>query len=67
MMLEICKKLSNERTKSVLNDICCKRYYSQLVVIYWGRGQEKPVVDNRTEEGRVKTIVLKLSKNSQIV
>ncbi|MEI7501488.1 MAG: OmpA family protein, partial [Bacteroidota bacterium] len=47
------KKLSNDRAKSVMDVLIAKGIdKSRLSSIGWG--QEKPVADNRTEEGRAK-------------
>ena len=47
------KKLSNDRAKSVMDALIAKGVdKSRLSFIGWG--QEKPVADNRTEEGKAK-------------
>ncbi len=47
------KKLSDDRAKSVMNVLIAKGIdKSRLSAIGWG--QEKPVADNRTDEGKAK-------------
>jgi len=47
------KKLSNERAKSVMDALIAKGVdKTRLSFIGWG--QEKPVADNRTDEGKAK-------------
>ena len=47
------KKLSNDRARSVMNALVAKGI-DQKRMSSTGWGQEKPVADNRTEEGRAK-------------
>lgn len=47
------KKLSNDRAKSVMNALVSKGI-DQKRMSFTGWGQEKPVADNRTEDGRAK-------------
>ncbi len=47
------KKLSEDRAKAVVAAVAAKGIASaRMVAVGWG--QEKPVADNRTEEGRAK-------------
>ncbi len=46
------KKLSNDRAKSVMNALIAKGIAGTRLS-FTGWGQEKPVADNRTEDGRV--------------
>ncbi len=47
------KKLSNDRAKAVMDALIAKGI-DKTRLSYIGWGQEKPVADNRTEEGRAK-------------
>lgn len=56
------KKLSNDRAKAVTNVIIAKGIdKARLSFIGWG--QEKPVADNRTDEGRTKNRRVEIVKN----
>jgi outer membrane protein OmpA-like peptidoglycan-associated protein len=57
------KKLSNDRAKSVVDVLIAKGIdKSRLSSIGWG--QEKPVADNRTDEGRAKNRRVEIVKKS---
>ena len=47
------KKLSNDRAKAVMDALIAKGI-DKTRISFVGWGQEKPVADNRTEEGRAK-------------
>jgi outer membrane protein OmpA-like peptidoglycan-associated protein len=50
--LKINKKLSNDRAKAVMDALIAKGI-DKIRMSFVGWGQEKPVADNRSEEGRV--------------
>ena len=59
---QLNKKLSDDRAKTVMNALIAKGIdKSRLSSIGWG--QEKPVADNRTDEGRTKNRRVEIVKS----
>jgi outer membrane protein OmpA-like peptidoglycan-associated protein len=58
----INKKLSNDRAKAVMDALITKGI-DKTRMSFVGWGQEKPVADNRTEEGRTKNRRVEIVKN----
>ena len=56
------KKLSNDRAKAVMDALIAKGV-DKARMSFVGWGQEKPVADNRTEEGRTKNRRVEIVKN----
>lgn len=58
----INKKLSNDRAKAVMDSLIAKGV-DKTRMTFVGWGQEKPVADNRSEEGRAKNRRVEIVKN----